>query len=109
MEITAVGVCAKFVNFAVTNTNDRRLLLEAESLSDKELQQLSATQRQERSKRVKSKLNDTAGKLDHASIVAFKVGHLLQRPFRMVSSSSEGYDEIGKEGSYETEHLQSFP
>ena len=79
------------MNFVVSNTADRRFLLEKESLTEEEMHKLTSKQRKERSIYIKGQLDATPGKLDHASIVAFKVGHLELKPLkRFISSSSEG-------------------
>ena len=104
-EISAIGVCAKFINFALFNTNDRRCFLETVSISDEELQHLSGKERKERTIYIKSMLSTKPGKLDHSSIVAFKVGHHAHRPFRRVTTSSESYYEVQQEGLLFTPHL----
>ena len=96
-ENTAVGVCAKFMNFALNNTNERRCFLESEGKTDAELQHLSASKRKERTIYIKSQLNTKPGKLDHASIVAFQVGYLNRAPLRMVGSS-DGYYQVDDKG-----------
>lgn len=89
---TAIGVCAKFMNFVLNNTNERRRFLEDEGMSDAEMHSLSTKDRKERTLYIKSKLSTKPGKLDHASIVAFQVGELVEKPIINVTrSSSEGF------------------
>ncbi len=87
-EKSAIGVCAKFMNFVVTNTAKRRTTLEESSLSEEELNQLSSKQRKERSMRIKDLLEPTPGKLDHASIVACQVGYLEPAPLHETRRTS---------------------
>ena len=90
------------MNFVVSNTDRRRRLLEASSLSEEELSKLTSKERKERSLRIKEQLESTPGKLDHASIVAFKVGYLNPTPLVEVRRPSEeiwqhiGYASGGK-------------
>ena len=97
---TAIGVCAKFMNFALSNTNERRCFLESEGKTDAELQNLSTAKRKEHSLHIKSQLNTKPGKLDHASIVAFQVGHLREKHLRMGTSPIDSYHTVKDEGSY---------
>eukprot|EP00794_Sanderia_malayensis_P008104 gene8104-8972_t len=87
MDISAIGVCSKFMNFAATNTAKRRNKLEELSLSEEELTRLSSKERKEHSQTVKNELEPLPGKLDHASIVAFQVGYLEPIPLRETRST----------------------
>ena len=80
MKDTAADVCTKFVNFVVKSTQAKRELLENEGLDNETLGRLTDKERKEKTEELREKLSKTKGKLDHASIVAFQVGHSAERP-----------------------------
>ena len=85
------------MNFVLSNTNERRCFLEHEGISDAEMHRLSTKDRKERTLYIKSQLNTKPGKLDHASIVAFQVGQLIEKPISNVTRSiSGGYVVLGE-------------
>lgn len=73
------------MNFVLNNTQSRRRLLEESSLSEIELSNLTSKERKERAQDIKGKLESTPGKLDHASIVACRVGYLQPAPLQEIS------------------------
>ncbi|XP_028413063.1 PP2C-like domain-containing protein CG9801 isoform X2 [Dendronephthya gigantea] len=68
-ESSAKELCAKLMNFVVQNTLKRRTFLE----------QNRNCKREEFDKKKKS----IPGKLDHATVVAFEVGHFQPQPFKL--------------------------
>ena len=72
--------------------------MEKEGLDDETLGKLTDKQRKEKTKELKEKLSNTEGKLDHATIVAFQVGHSAHQPLTRVRKGSEAFTVISSPG-----------
>ncbi|XP_065070202.1 PP2C-like domain-containing protein CG9801 isoform X3 [Rhopilema esculentum] len=95
----ALGVCAKFMNFVVSNTQGKRLFLEKNGMAEDDLHKMTSKERKERSLYMKGQLETKSGKLDHASIAAFRVGRLNPQPLKRVLSaaSNESFEILNHE------------
>jgi len=69
-EFTAQDLCACLMNYAVCTTEQRRKLQEEVNAMELNIRELAVTNPD-----LYQQINNCAGKLDHASIVAYQIGH----------------------------------
>ena len=68
-ESSARELCAKLMNFVLENTREKRQFLE--------------THRDYRKEEFQKKKKSIPGKLDHATVVAYEVGHFQPQPLKL--------------------------
>ncbi|CAL4115814.1 unnamed protein product, partial [Meganyctiphanes norvegica] len=76
--LTAQGLCLEMVHFATKLTVAKRRILEDPDLYASASQELSRADQRNRRRKVCEKLALVPGKLDHATVVAYKVGRYSQ-------------------------------
>ena len=82
-----MGVCAKLISHVCKCTQRKRLFLEQVRRDDHNLVALNRESRRAREQNISQHMRELPGKLDHAAVVAFEVGHFSSEPLRLVSGT----------------------
>lgn len=73
-DVTASELCQRLVDHATEVTSERRMLLQNSAFYQQENADLSQRDQRIKRQRVGAKLMEKSGKLDHATVAAYKVG-----------------------------------
>ena len=79
-----MGVCAKLIFHVYKSTQKKRSFLEQVHLDDHNLGELKRELRRARERNISQQMRKLPGKLDHATVVAFQVGHFSSEPLRLL-------------------------
>lgn len=82
-----MGVCAKLISHVCKCTQKKRSYLEQVRSDDHNLVALNRESRRAREQNISQHMRELPGKLDHAAVVAFEVGHFSSEPLRLVSGT----------------------
>lgn len=75
-----MGVCAKLILHVYQSTQKKRLFLEQVHRDGHNLGELKRELRRARERNISQQMRKLPGKLDHATVVAFQVGHFSSGP-----------------------------
>lgn len=78
-----MGVCAKLIIHVYKSTQKKRSFLEQVHHDDHNLGELKRELRRARERNISQQMHKLPGKLDHATVVAFQVGHFSSEPLRV--------------------------
>jgi len=79
-------VCAKLLSHVCRCTEKKRSFLEQVDRDDHNLVASNKEFRRARDKEISRHMRELPGKLDHAAVVAFEVGHFPSEPLKLESS-----------------------
>lgn len=85
--ISASDVCAKLLFHVWRCTENKRTFMEDVHREDHKVQELRRQLRTARNKEITRQMRELPGKLDHAAVVAFEVGHFSSNPMRLLQSN----------------------
>ena len=83
--ISAMELCAKLLSHVCRCTAEKRSFLEQVDRDDHNLDVSNNEFRRARNREISRHMRELPGKLDHAAVVAFEVGHFPLEPVRLVS------------------------
>ncbi|XP_078354741.1 uncharacterized protein LOC144639309 isoform X2 [Oculina patagonica] len=83
--LSAREVCAKLLSHVCKCTAKKRSFLEQVDRDDHNLAVSNKEFRRARDKEISRHMRELPGKLDHAAVVAFEVGHFTSEPLKLVS------------------------
>lgn len=81
--ISAMGVCAKLLSHVCRCTERKRAFLEQVDRDDHKLAALNRDLQRVRNREISRRIHELPGKLDHAAVVAFEVGHFSADPMKL--------------------------
>ena len=84
-----MGVCAKLISHVCKCTQKKRSFLEQVRCEDHDHNLVASNResRRAREQKISMHLRELPGKLDHATVVAFQVGHFSSEPLRLLSGT----------------------
>jgi len=83
--VSAMEVCAKLLSHVCRCTEKKRSFLEQVDRDDHNLVVSNKEFRRARDKEISRHMRELPGKLDHAAVVAFEVGHFPSEPLKLES------------------------
>lgn len=84
-DVSAMAVCAKLLSHVCKCTAKKRSFLEQVDRDDHDLVLSNKEFRRARDREISRHMRELPGKLDHAAVVAFEVGHFSSEPLKLVS------------------------
>lgn len=89
-QVSAMAVCAKLISHVCKSTQKKRSFLEQVRRDDHNLVASNKEFRRAREQNISQQMCELPGKLDHAAVVAFEVGHFSSEPLKL-EPEGQGY------------------